>query len=107
MNDGIVVNVCMGTGGIAAGGDMVMQEFIKEFETAGVKNATVKEKCRLHKVGCRGFCARDVLVDITVDGQVSTDQYIQPEMVKRLVQEHARGKTDHGMAGRRRLPRFP
>ncbi|HBG18316.1 MAG TPA: NADH-quinone oxidoreductase subunit NuoF [Desulfobulbaceae bacterium] len=91
MNDGIVVNVCMGTGGIAAGGDMVMQEFIKEFETAGVKNATVKEKCRLHKVGCRGFCARDVLVDITVDGQVSTYQYIQPEMVKRLVQEHVLG----------------
>jgi NADH-quinone oxidoreductase subunit F len=81
----------MGTGGIAAGGDMVMQEFIKEFEAAGIQNATVKEKCRLHKVGCRGFCARDVLVDITVDGDVSTYQYIQPEMVKKLVNEHVMG----------------
>jgi NADH:ubiquinone oxidoreductase subunit F (NADH-binding)/(2Fe-2S) ferredoxin/Pyruvate/2-oxoacid:ferredoxin oxidoreductase delta subunit len=87
----IIVNVCMGTGGIAAGGDMVMGEFIKEFEAAGVENATVKEKCRLHKVGCRGFCARDVLVDVTVDGDVSTYQYIQPDMVKRLVQEHVLG----------------
>ena len=91
MNSGIVVNVCMGTGGIAAGGDMVMQEFIKELEAAGVENATVKEKCRLHKVGCRGFCARDVLVDITIDGKVSTYQYIQQDMVKRLVNEHVVG----------------
>ena len=87
----IIVNVCMGTGGIAAGGDMVMNEFVKEFEAAGIENATVKEKCRLHKVGCRGFCARDVLVDVTVDGDVSTYQYIQPDMVKRLVKEHVIG----------------
>jgi NADH-quinone oxidoreductase subunit F len=87
----IIVNVCMGTGGIAAGGDLVMGAFIKEFAEAGIDNAVVLEKCRLHKVGCRGFCARDVLVDIAVDGQVSTYQYIQPDMVKRLVREHVLG----------------
>jgi NADH:ubiquinone oxidoreductase subunit F (NADH-binding)/(2Fe-2S) ferredoxin len=87
----IVVNVCMGTGGIAAGGDLVMGAFIKEFAAAAIENAVVMEKCRLHKVGCRGFCARDVLVDITIDGQVSTYQYIQPDMVKRLVHEHVLG----------------
>lgn len=87
----IVVNVCMGTGGIAAGGDLVMAAFIKEFAAAGIENATVKEKCRLHKVGCRGFCARDVLVDITVDGHVSTYQYIQQDMVPRLIKEHVIG----------------
>ncbi len=91
MNSQIVVNVCMGTGGIAAGGDMVMKEFAKEVEAAGLQNVTIQENCRLHKVGCRGFCARDVLVDITVDDQVSTYQYIQPEMVKRLVKEHVLG----------------
>lgn len=84
----IIVNVCMGTGGIAAGGDQVMETFITELASAGIDNASVREKCRLHKVGCRGFCARDVLVDITIDGLVSTYQYIKPEMVKRLVAEH-------------------
>ena len=88
----IIVNVCMGTGGIAAGGDQVMDAFIKEFAAAGIENATVKEHCRLHKVGCRGFCARDVLVDIAIDGVASTYQYIKPEMVKRLVVEHVVGK---------------
>lgn len=91
MNSEITVNVCMGTGGIAAGGDMVMEEFKKEFEAAGIENATIKENCKLHKVGCRGFCARDVLVDITVNGESSTYEYIQPKMVKRLVAEHVLG----------------
>lgn len=91
MESKIIVNVCMGTGGIAAGGEEVMDAFIKEFEEAGVENATVRENCKLHKVGCRGFCARDVLVDITVDGNVSTYQYIQGDMVKRLVKEHVLG----------------
>ncbi len=87
----IIVNVCMGTGGIAAGGDLVMGAFIKEFAEAGIENTTVRENCRLHKVGCRGFCARDVLVDISVDGVVSNYQYIQPDMVRRLVREHVIG----------------
>lgn len=91
MASDIIVNVCMGTGGIAAGGALVMDAFIKEFAAAGLEKTTVKEKCRLHKVGCRGFCARDVLVDITVDGAVSTYQYIQPDMVERLVREHVVG----------------
>lgn len=91
MNSEIVVSVCMGTGGIAAGGDMVMKAFEEELEEAGVANATVKEQSRLHKVGCRGFCARDVLVDISVNGIVSTYQYIQADMVKRLVNDHCVG----------------
>ncbi len=91
MGEEIVVNVCMGTGGIAAGGDAVMAAFHNEFAAAGINHAKVKEHCRLHKVGCRGFCARDVLVDIAIGEQVSTYQYIQAEMVPRLVQEHVLG----------------
>ena len=72
--------------------EMVMKAFQEEFAAAGVENATVEERCKLHKVGCRGFCARDVLVDVSVDGEVSTYQYIQPEMVKRLVQDHVIGQ---------------
>ena len=84
----ISVNVCMGTGGIAAGGARVMQALRQEFEAAGVTGAAFVENCRLHKVGCRGFCARDVLVDITIDDETCTYQYIDEAMVKRLVEEH-------------------
>lgn len=81
----------MGTGGIAAGGEMVMNALKREFEAAGINDATFIENCRLHKVGCRGFCARDVLVDVTIDGETSTYQYIEEKMVKRLVEEHVLG----------------
>ena len=82
----------MGTGGIAAGGEQVMQAFIDEFRAAGLDDANVERHCTMHKVGCRGFCARDVLVDVTVDGVTSTYQYIEPKMVSRLVREHVIGK---------------
>jgi NADH:ubiquinone oxidoreductase subunit F (NADH-binding)/(2Fe-2S) ferredoxin len=91
MSSEIIVNVCMGTGGIAAGGDQVMEAFVTQFEELGIENATVREKCRLHKVGCRGFCAKDVLVDIQVDGKVSTYEYIQADMVPRLIKDHVIG----------------
>jgi NADH-quinone oxidoreductase subunit F len=82
----------MGTGGIAAGAEMVMAEFQKEFDSAGVKNASIKKRCKTHKVGCRGFCARDVLVDVSVGDQTWTYQYIQPEMVKKIVKDHVLGE---------------
>lgn len=81
----------MGTGGIAAGGDQVMVAFDEELKRAGVTNAVVEKHCKLHKVGCRGFCARDVLVDITVGEEGATYQYIEPGMVERLVEEHVIG----------------
>ena len=46
----------------------------------------------MHKVGCRGFCARDVLVDVVIDGNKSTYQYIKPDMVERIVNEHIVGR---------------
>lgn len=91
MSSEIIINVCMGTGGIAAGGDQVMEAFTTQLAEAGIENATVKEKCRLHKVGCRGFCAKDVLVDVTVDGDVATYEYITSEMVPRLIKDHVIG----------------
>ncbi len=88
MSSEITVNVCMGTGGIAAGGVQVMKAFERELEEAGVTGARLEKHCKLHKVGCRGFCARDVLVDITAGGASTTYQYVEERMVKRLVQEH-------------------
>ncbi len=77
----------MGTGGIAAGGNEVMEEFNKELHTSGVE-ASVEKFCSLHKVGCRGLCAKDVLVDVIVDGNKSTYQNTKPDMVSRIVDEH-------------------
>ncbi|MGW8320738.1 MAG: NADH-quinone oxidoreductase subunit F, partial [Thermodesulfobacteriota bacterium] len=90
MSKEIVINVCMGTGGIAAGGRDVMDAFIEAFRERGV-DGRVEKHCAVHQVGCRGFCARDVLVDVSLDGERTTYQYIQAAMVPRLVEEHVLG----------------
>lgn len=83
----IQIKVCMGTGGIAAGGVDVISAFEERFNVLGI-DATVEKNCSVHKVGCRGFCARDVLVDVIIDGKKSTYEYIKPDMVQRIVDEH-------------------
>jgi NADH:ubiquinone oxidoreductase subunit F (NADH-binding)/(2Fe-2S) ferredoxin len=87
MSREIVVNVCMDTGGIASGSLEVIEAFETEFARTGL-DASVEKHCKLHRVGCFGFCARDVLVNITIDGVCTTYQYIKPDMVARLVKEH-------------------
>lgn len=82
-----IIRICMGTGGIAAGGTEVMTAFKKQLKRKGIK-ADIKKHCSLHKVGCRGLCAKDVLVDIIVNNVKSTYQFIQPDMVQRIVDEH-------------------
>jgi len=82
-----VIKVCMGTGGIAAGGSEVMDAFRTELDASGIE-ATVEKNCLTHKVGCRGLCAKDVLVDVIVKGQKTTYQHVKPEMVSRIVKEH-------------------
>jgi len=95
MNKDVSIKVCMGTGGIAAGGVEVMSTFEKALASVGIK-AAVQKNCSMHKVGCRGFCARDVLVDVIIDGAKSTYQYIKPDMVERIVQEHVVGGAPIG-----------
>ncbi len=92
MKKDVSIKVCMGTGGIAAGGVEVMSTFEKALASAGIK-ASVAKNCSMHKVGCRGFCARDVLVDVIINGNKSTYQYIKPDMVERIVNEHINGGT--------------
>jgi NADH-quinone oxidoreductase subunit F len=92
VNKKIVVNVCMGTGGIAGGADEVIAAFREQMDGAGI-DGQVKENCAVHQVGCRGFCARDVLVDVTVDDDRTTYQYIKPDMVSRLIDEHIVGNN--------------
>lgn len=77
----------MGTGGIAAGGVDVLKAFNKELDTAGIE-ASVEKFCSVHKVGCRGLCAKDVLVDVIINGKKTTYQYVKPDIVPRIVNEH-------------------
>ena len=86
----ITIRVCMGTGGIAAGGTEVMDAFRAELADSKIK-ATVAEHCLMHNVGCRGLCAKDVLVDVLVGKKKTTYQYVKPDMVARIVEEHLGG----------------
>jgi NADH:ubiquinone oxidoreductase subunit F (NADH-binding)/NAD-dependent dihydropyrimidine dehydrogenase PreA subunit/(2Fe-2S) ferredoxin len=88
---GLLIRVCVGTGGLAAGSSEVIDEFYKELGARGLK-AEIEKKC-VNKTGCRGFCARDVLVDVMLDGNISTYQFIRPEMVSRIVEEHIINKV--------------
>ncbi len=87
-NKEIVISVCTGTGGIAAGGYQVIEAFEEALEEHGI---TAKFKARTHKVGCRGFCAKDVLVDVAVGDDVVTYEFVTPEKARKIVKEHLVG----------------
>jgi NADH:ubiquinone oxidoreductase subunit F (NADH-binding)/Pyruvate/2-oxoacid:ferredoxin oxidoreductase delta subunit/(2Fe-2S) ferredoxin len=91
-NPDIIIKVCNGTGGIAAGGAEVMNVFLSEISSLGV-DALVEKRCSAHKVGCRGLCAKDVLVDVIINGKTVTYQQITAEMVPRIVSEHVIGNS--------------
>jgi len=77
----------MGTGGVASGGADVLAAFRREIESEGI-TASISERCSTHQVGCRGLCAKDVLVDVAIGGDRVTYQFIKPDMVPRIVAEH-------------------
>lgn len=87
-NSAIQILICQGTGGISAGAKKVEAEFSRILAEKGV-DATVGKRCDVIKTGCRGLCANDVLVDIiTPDlGRVTYD-FVQPEEVAQIVEEH-------------------
>jgi len=90
VSEEIAVSVCMGTGGMAGGGAEVLEAFRQEFASRDL-DGSIGKRCSAGKVGCRGFCAKDVLVDITINDSSATYQFIKPEMVPRLVEEHVVG----------------
>ena len=64
----IKITVCLSLSGIAEGGKEVYAEFQKQIAEMEA-NATLGErKCEMGQVGCRGYCSRDVLVDVYVPG---------------------------------------
>ncbi len=90
MSNTTVIRVCMGPGGIAAGGKEVLDTFEKCLSEKNIE-ASVRENCSSHQVGCMGLCARDVLVEVHANGAKTTYQYIKPDMVERIVTEHISG----------------
>jgi len=77
----------MGPAGIAAGGKDVLDAFKASLSRSGVR-ADLKKNCSSHQVGCLGLCARDVLVEVHRNGSKTVYQYVKPDMVQRIVDEH-------------------
>jgi NADH-quinone oxidoreductase subunit F len=83
----VTVRICIGTGGVAAGGKEVIGAFKKAINDLCI-DPDLDFTCHYQKVGCRGFCARDVLVDVVGRGKSITYQGVKPEMAVRIVTEH-------------------
>ena len=92
MDNKTIIRVCMGPAGIAAGGKKVLDAFSAALSGSGIA-ATLKENCSSHQVGCLGLCARDVLVEVHQNGSKTVYQYVKPDMVQRIVDEHLVGGT--------------
>jgi NADH:ubiquinone oxidoreductase subunit E len=71
MDKDILIKVCTGTGGVASGSKEVLETFKETISSAGIA-ASFSEKCSAQRVGCRGFCAQDVLVDVIINGDKKT-----------------------------------
>jgi NADH:ubiquinone oxidoreductase subunit F (NADH-binding)/Pyruvate/2-oxoacid:ferredoxin oxidoreductase delta subunit/(2Fe-2S) ferredoxin len=87
MKKDIVIKICSGTGGVASGGEGVLSAFKNAISSSGME-AAFHERCSAQKVGCRGFCSKDVLVDIIIDGEKTTYKHIKQDMVDRIFNEH-------------------
>jgi NADH:ubiquinone oxidoreductase subunit F (NADH-binding)/(2Fe-2S) ferredoxin/Pyruvate/2-oxoacid:ferredoxin oxidoreductase delta subunit len=89
-NSQVNIKVCLGTSGKAAGGEEVLRLFQHHVRELGVE-AQIGRRCTTTTVGCRGFCSKDVLVDIIADGVRTTYQSVTPNKVERIVVEHLAG----------------
>jgi NADH-quinone oxidoreductase subunit F len=85
----LTIKVCVGTGGLAAGSQEVLNKFSRQLKAQGIK-ADIAKKCT-KKTGCRGFCAKDVLVDVIRNRKKSTYQFITTDKVNRIIEEHVIG----------------
>ncbi len=96
----IVIKVCSGTGSLSAGGKDVLEAFRSLAASTGTQ-AEFRDRCTAHQVGCRGFCSRDVLVDVIINGEKITYELIKPDMVPRIFEEHILqgDPVDEWMAG--------
>ena len=83
----IEIKVCLGTSGKASGGEDVLRTFKKFIQEGGIE-AHLGSRCSYKTVGCRGFCSKDVLVDVIINDRKTTYQSVKPIMVEKIVIEH-------------------
>ncbi len=81
----ITIKICAGLGGVMSGSNMVIAAFNQILEE---RKLNVRVTPKVHKVGCLGLCARDVLVDVFLNGTKFTYQHVTPEMVTGIVDRH-------------------
>jgi NADH-quinone oxidoreductase subunit F len=81
----ITVKICAGLGGMMSGSQNVISAFE---EAIGRKDVDAQVKPKVHKVGCLGLCARDVLVDVYIGEKVYTYQHVTPSIVEEIVDRH-------------------
>ena len=92
-NKGTVkITVCKSLSGIAEGSELVYQEFEKQIKELEANAELSPGGCNMGQVGCRGYCSRDVLVDVYVPGQDPvTYEKVKPEMVVKILKDHVIG----------------
>jgi NADH-quinone oxidoreductase subunit F len=88
----IKITVCLSLSGIAEGGEEVYKEFQKQISEMEANAALGERKCEMSQVGCRGYCSRDVLVDVYIPGEERvTYEKVKPAMVKNILNDHIVG----------------
>ena len=85
----ISVKICMSLGGVLAGAPDVLKAFQERMAEKGL-DATFGKKC-VEQVGCMGLCAKNAIIEIRIDGEMTAYQWVKPEMVSRIVDEHIIG----------------
>lgn len=79
----IEVIVGMGTCGIAAGGKMTLQAFVKALDEFGLKGVTVKQ------TGCMGLCYVEPTVEVKMTGMPDTIYgKVDAETAREIVKTH-------------------
>ncbi len=82
----VKVVIGMGTCGIAAGARDTMKAFMETLESEKISDVAVTA------TGCAGFCEREPVVDVEIQGQKSV-RYgkVDREAVKKIVKQHIVG----------------
>jgi NADP-reducing hydrogenase subunit HndB len=80
--------ISLGTCGIAAGGDAVLETFKKEFLERHITNIELKQ------TGCLGMCFCEPNMFVSMEGMPDVLYgYVTPEIAERIVDEHISKKT--------------
>ncbi len=88
----VKITVCLSLSGVAEGGKEVYAEFEKQIAAMQANAELGDRQCNMGQVGCRGYCSRDVLVDVYIPGEPRvTYEKVKPEMVSKILNDHVVG----------------